>query len=475
MTVLGAGKDDLATGSTSVALGDFNDDGEPDALIGAPAADGPDGSRVDAGEAYVVFGPLEGERDAGKGQADITIFGALPGDGLGFTVLAGDLNDDGKDDVLVGAPGVTAGFDPRSDQGRVYVFYGGKDIEKKSQLDLASDVYDFTVTGAEGFSRLGDAIALGDVNGDEKTDLVVGAPFAGRAVGSPPGSARTTLGEVYVVFGGVDLFGELNIAATAPDVLLSGGEAFGQFASAVAVADVNGDGVDDIAVGAHRSSGQTAQGGAVYVFFGRDGIGGRITVENGEQDATILAPAASASFGFPLVSGDFNGDGTADLAAGARTEGHGDTLTAGAVRIIFGGKDIDGERDLSSEAADVTIPGPDAGLLMPSALAVADVDGDRASDLVIGSMLAAGPESRLGAGAVYVMRGGGALPPEIKLPDASASTVFGAAADDRLGNALAAGKASGDSMGLLIVAPGVDPDSERVDYGAIYAVTLETP
>ena len=219
-SVQGENDDDFLSGSTSVALGDFNGDGEPDLLVGAPMADGPGEARVDGGEAYVIFGPLEDELDLADADPGVTIYGALPGDSLGYTVLAGDLNNDGTDDILVAAPGVTAGFDLRTDQGRVYVFYGGSELQ--DVYDLSEDVFDFTVTGAEGFSRLGHAMDIGDVNGDGAPDLVVGAPFAGRAPGSPPGSARTGLGEVYIIFGAGDLSGEKNIASLQQDVLISG-------------------------------------------------------------------------------------------------------------------------------------------------------------------------------------------------------------------------------------------------------------
>lgn len=458
---------DLATGSTSVALGDFNDDGETDALIGAPQADGPKGTRPDAGEAHVFFGPLEGKKR--PEEADMTIYGALPGDNLGFTVFAGDLNGDGRDDVIVGAPGVTAGFDPRSDQGRVYVFYGGSELGKKRELDLTEDVFDFTVTGAEGFSRVGDAVAMGDVNGDKRPDLVVGAPFAGRKPGTPPGGERTTLGEVYVIFGGEDLFGELNIAGAAPNVLLSGSEAFGQFGSGLAVADVNDDGVGDIIVSAHRSGAAAGrpQGGAVYVFFGKKGIGGRLSVQDGAQDVTIAGPTAGAGFGFPLAAGDFNGDGVGDIAAGARTESAGGRLTAGTVRIVFGSKGLIGERDLARAPADVTLPGTGAGEVLPSSLAAADIDGDGADELAVGSMLAA-PQGRAGAGVVYIMRGGKVLAGMSDLSSEAAITVLGGAADDRLGNALAVAPSVGRA--LIVSAPG----SGSADAGGnVFVLSLE--
>ncbi len=462
---------DLASGSINVATGDFNGDGEADILVGAPQADGPRGARADAGEAYVFFGPLSGAHEAK--DADVTIYGALPGDSLGFSVLAGDLNGDDVDDVIVGAPGVTAGFDPRSDQGRVYVFYGGRDLEKTKEFDLASDVYDFTLTGAEGFSRAGNALAMGDINGDGKTDLIVGAPFAGRKPGTAPGGERTAVGEVYVIFGGKELSGELNVAATSPDLILSGPEALGQFGSAVATGDVNDDGIDDVIVSAHRSgtSFGRPEAGAVYVFFGGKGVRGKISVQEGGQNATLLGPAPSAGFGFPLAVIDFNGDGAGDIAAGGRSDGPAGPLTLGSVRIIFGGKDIGGETDLAQTPADVLLQATSPTDLLPTSLAAGDGDGDGTGDLAIGSALAEG-DGRMGAGKVYVLLGRHSLGGEADISSMAQTVVIGAQADERLGSAIAIGSGPGSKPSLFLTAPGGGSGTKD---GKVYVVPVGAP
>jgi hypothetical protein len=463
---------DLINVGATLALGDFNDDGDMDALIGAPQGDGPGNKREDAGEAYVVFGPLDESRELGAGGADVTVFGAAAGDGLGSSTLAGDLSGDGVDDVIIGAPGVTAGFDPRSDQGRVYVFYGNRDFGKDAERDLTEDVFDFTVTGAEGFSRLGHALAMGDVNGDSVQDLVGGAPFAGRKPGTPPGGERTALGEVYVIFGSGDLTGEMNIARDEFDVLLSGAIAFGQFGASVGAGDVTGDGTDDIVVGAYRAA-DDAQGvgsGFAYLFEGNSNLEGRLSVQDGDQDSTITGPALS-SLGYPLVVADFDGDGTADIALGAQLESAGLLDRQGAVHIVLGSETFGGDVD-AGEAATATITGSITGELFPSALGAADVDGDGTADLIAGSALA-GAADRPGAGVVYVFTSLGEEPKALDLStDTAPITILGAASDDRVGGAVAGGSLSGDARGLLLLAAGAGAGNGDQNTGVVYVVPV---
>lgn len=441
LTILSADDGDLRTGGVSMARGDFNGDGVDDLLLGAPFGDGPDNSREDAGEAYVIFGSgaLGAEIRLGRGAADLTIFGALPGDNLGFSVFGGDLNGDGMDDVIVGAPGSNALTNIRTDMGEAYVIFGSPFLG--GTVDLAEIEQDFTFRPAEGFTRVGTTFAVGDVNEDGISDLIMGGPFGGRAEGTPPGSPRTTEGEVYVVFGAADLSGERDVARGEEDARLKGAQEFDSFGQAVASGDVNGDGVDDIIVTARRADGpddSRRDAGEAYVFFGSSALSGKL--DSDEADVTIYGAEGGDILGDLAACGDMNGDGLMDIVLSASFgDGPGNLRAIGGeAYVIFGSASPGGVIDLADEAPCAVIYGRDRQDLMPSALALADVDGDGRDDMALGAQFADGPEnSRSDVGEAYVLSGDG-LEGEIDLRvDVDGSVfVYGSAAGEQMGAGL---------------------------------------
>lgn len=479
-TVYGMDGGDFIDGFQTLATGDFNADGRADLLVGAPLADGPENSREDGGEAYVILGGEDGwgTLDLESDPPDVTIFGAAAGDNLGSAVLAVDLNDDGIDDIVVGAPGVTVigGRNERTDQGRAYVFFGSDGIE--GSFDVADDPvpYDFVVTGAEGVSRVGHAMATGDLNGDGTEDLVLGAPFAGRKPGTPPGSPRKEAGEVYVIFGSSDLEDQLDIAFSAPGFMASADQRYAQFGASVATGDVNGDGVDDLIAGAPQMSLDAGEAtGIVYVFYGGETLKGRRFVEKGEADVAIAGTSTGDTLGFPLASGDVSGDGIDDVIVGARGgDGPGDgRFQAGEAYVILGSGTLPATIDLSKEQAQAVVYGPGTSSLTPSALAVFDIDDDGTDDLILSSTTA--PQDRLGAGVVYVLAGK-RLQGAVDLASDEAFSFIGGAADDRVGSAI--GAIAGEDAGgifLVLLASGADgAGDERKDAGEIYIIAAST-
>jgi hypothetical protein len=471
---------DLRNDIPPLAVGDFNDDGIDDLLIGARFADGPDDLRDNAGEAYMIFGShdLLSTIDLAKGQQDLTIFGDKPGDNLGMGVAAADLNDDGVDDIIVSAPMSEGIQDPdyRTDRGEAYVIFGGADLP--GTIDIAKGEQDVTIIAAEGFSLMGDSMATGDINDDDIADLVLGAVFAGRVPGSPHGGPRTELGEVYVIFGSPTLSGSISIPEKQQDFTISGPEQYSELGDAMAVGDVNGDGIDDIiavAEAADAPDGSRPNTGIVYVVFGSANLGDMVDIAKDEQDVTILGARANDALGFCAASGDVNGDDIDDilLVAQRADAAGGSRDTSGEAYVVLGSPNLGGTIDTLAGDQDITIFGAEAHDLLSSCLAGHDVNGDGIGDIILGTGFTSGPDnSRDRAGEAYVIFGSPTLPATIDPAGYADVVLFGAEADDHFGSGVQTADLNGDGRQEMIVVASetAGPENSRPGAGEVYVI-----
>jgi hypothetical protein len=455
----------------SIASGDFNHDGKPDLLLGAPYNDGPDGSRTDGGEAYILYGPIDGDVDLAQHQPDARILGAAAGDMLGAGVAAGDLNGDGIDDIVVGAPGSNGVPEVRTDMGEAYVVFGGTSIP--ATIDIASKGQAFTFQPAEGFSAVGKTFAIADVNGDGVNDLVIGAPYAGRAEGTPPGSPRTTVGEVYVIYGSHDLGGVATVVSNQEDVRLSGLNTYDQFGDSVAAGDVNGDGIADIIAGASGYDGTVdarPEAGGVFVFYGGPDLPKHKTLA--EADLAIAGADKADLFGTIVSAADLNGDGRAEIVSVA-PEGAGpnnDRFASGEVSVFDPAPYQGPSTGQASTDAATRIFAPTNSELMSGGLAVTAGASPR---IAIGSVMRMTPD-RVAAGWTYVVPAPAA---NVDLASSASDvlTIEGAAASDGLGGALAFADLDSDDKPELLVESAGGLQSSGGDptfVGRIYVVRL---
>ena len=310
-------------GDSVSAAGDVNGDGYDDFIIGA-SGEG-DSSQ---GKAYVYFGG-----PAPDNVPDVVVTGEGSEDGFGISVSnAGDVNKDGYDDVIVGAPWNDANA---RDTGRAYIYFGGP------AMDSSPDV---TLTG-EGYSdEFGMGVSTaGDVNGDGYDDVIVGARCDN---GYRPGYA-------HIFFGGPAM-------DNSPDVVLRGkidGDWFG--AEVSDAGDLNKDGYGDVIVSAPDGG-----KGHDYIYFGGPGL-------SDNPDVTLDDTYWSAS-----QAGDLNGDGYTDVVAGGYwTNG---SSQEHCVNIYFGGKSMDG-------VPDMTIRGTAIYDLGSSVSGAGDVNRDGRLEIAVGA------------------------------------------------------------------------------------------
>lgn len=332
-------------GYSVASAGDVNNDGYEDIIIGAYLKNSTD---FEAGEAYVF--------DGKTGDTLFVFSGEGFRDHFGFSVSsAGDVNNDGFDDVIIGADWSSYTYDYA---GRAYVF-SGKDGDTLYVFD-----------GHASAIGLGYSVAsAGDLDGDNFDDIIISAPFEGNTLGNPGGS-------VYVISG------------KSGDTLYnwSGDQTYSTFGFSVAAnGDVNNDGTNDIIIGAPRQFSTEPIAGRVYVFSGA--TGDTLYVFDGEIKEHKFG--SSVSF-----AGDVNNDGYDDIIIGSDKTNYFDTTESQV--YVFSGKSgdtlylFDGDGVFGNFGRYVSTAG--------------DLDNDGFDDFAIGARFSY-VDSILGVGKLYVFSG----------------------------------------------------------------------
>jgi len=366
--------------------GDVNGDGYDDVIVGEKNAD-----YSATGKAYIYFGGA-----AMNSTADLTMTGEATSNYFGASVSeAGDVNGDGYADAVTGA------FGYNSNTGRSYLFMYGMNGTFNSDLSM---------TGAAILREIGASVSsAGDVNGDGYDDVIIGAPFSAGGIYA---------GDAYIYFGGLNLD---NIA----DVTFGGEAANNRFGKSVSKAgDVNGDGYDDVIIGAWSySSGK----GRSYIYYGGAAM-------NSTADVTMTGINANDYFGVSVSgAGDVNGDGYADVIVGS--EGFSFASNTGRSYIFLGGA-------VMNNIADVTMNGDSANSYFGNIVSDAgDVNGDGYADVIVGAR-----GFRANTGRAYVFLGSESMNSVADL------TITGEYADDSFGSSVStAGDINGDAFSDIII------------------------
>ncbi len=327
--MLFVGKNDGDQFGYSVAsAGDFNNDGYSDIIVGAYGAD----------EAYIYLGGANPDT-----TYDLVLTDNDPSEyaEFGSTVSsAGDVNGDNYDDVIIGNSNTTS----------AYIYYGGSTLDPTADVNLIYTGGDFG----------GSVSTAGDVNNDGYDDVLVSDNFY---------YDDTKAGHAYIFLGGSTMDNVM-------DYSFSEGETqWSSFGLPVAYAgDINNDGFSDIIVSDANESNSV---GSVYLYLGSQSMDNYV-------DVHFVGEGSGNTFGQYMTSGDFNGDGYPDIAVEATMYNNGEGITY----FYFGGINAD-------TVADLTIPG------RGEISSAGDVNGDGYDDFLIANTSADNYK-----GEVYLYYGG---------------------------------------------------------------------
>ncbi len=439
---------------------DFDGDGYLDVVIASPFS-----GSLGQGQTFLFFGGPEGwsGKHYASSDADLVYEDAPEGSELGSRLASGDLNDDGRPDLIIGEAMyyIQDGSYPPTfhpDGGLVSIYWGGSRSYMAGKPH--KEIWGYLV------ERAGRSLTIGDLNGDNIDDLAFGGPYD---VGDH-GLGRYHAGVVYIFFGPISSTREVSAQC---DVKVVGAQDNDLLGESLSSGDISGDGIDDLILGAPRADpGSVTDQGAVYVLKGRSSWPSVMDLRS-SYDLRAMGSWPYDKLGASLASGDVDLDGYSELFMGTpNADGYERSyLDGGTLFVLMGSTlsvSLDGRTLTMRNDVDITVHGDQEGQNIGSDIDIGDLDGDGRPEVFIGSPGWTDPSSQLMTGCIHVLTKA-MFDKGLVINSTSLPRISGLPGGAMGGGSVYCADATGDGrVDLLIGAPGDDPFGTTENHGSTY-------
>ena len=359
-------------------------------------------------------------------------------DSFGRSISSGDVNGDGVDDILIGAPN----SDPmaRNSAGTCYIIFGDEQLTQDAETNLATESADVQIYGAFSNDKLGYNTYIANINNDNFDDIIIAAPYADA-------NGNDAAGKVYIILGSNNLSSEYDLLNNEFDSVIIGEELNDNLGLALTSARIDGDNYADVIVSAPNADNAAALNcGKTYIIFGEVTLQTSYELNSGDADITFIGEEYNDQAGETLMVGNFNGDTIQDIIIGAPNHDANGISDSGKIYLIEGLSNFTNPINFLENSSYVSsqILGNNNESLVGKSIALGDIDFDNIDDIIFSELN--------GSGLVNVIYGSNSLPPEINMSSFTVNIeISGPNYDSTFGEKIFAGQVNSDMNDDIVI------------------------